>query len=324
MKILFTILVFFVCSTSSFAQDFGWHHDEAAIKEMSIRPYAATRAGRSTDPLPSEVFLWKMYEKVMGKGAPCKSQGKVGCCVAFGTANAISMTMAVQIALGADFEYRDLSEEVIYGGSRVQIGGGKIRGDGSIGAWAAKFVQQYGVMARDKYGNFDLTVYSEKTCREFGNKGVPAELIAIAKNNPVKDIARVSSWSQAKSALAQGYGISICSGVGFNGKRDANGVKKANGYWAHCMALWGYCTLAGKEYGFIENSHGEEEGPVGPGKPNKAGFYVDSNTVEIMLRAGDSWAFSTLVGFPARKLDWFVFAPRKEIPWYALLSQSFA
>ena len=41
-----------------------------------------------------------------------------------------------------------LSPEVIYGGSRVEIGGGRIRGDGSIGAWAARWVRDYGVVPR--------------------------------------------------------------------------------------------------------------------------------------------------------------------------------
>jgi hypothetical protein len=218
------------------------------------------------------------------------------------------MTMACEIVAGDPEEWKDIAEEVTYGGSRVEVGGGRLRGDGSIGAWAADFVRKWGVVARGVYGSIDLSAYSESRCREFGSRGVPDDLEAKAKLHPVTDVAQVRTWEEAKKALASGYGIAICSQQGFRMQRDANGVCAPSGSWAHCMALIGYAPINGKECGFIENSWGANAhtGPLGPGDPMPSGFYADASVIERMLKQNDSWAFAKFQGFPARDLpiDW--------------------
>lgn len=295
----------------------GWVPDPQAVKELQatleFKVFADTPAGQSDDPLPNDVFLWNSYEKLFGKPPPSKNQSSIGSCVSFGTNNAVARTLATQIVLakgGAD-EFQDFSEEVTYGGSRVQVGGGKLgNSDGSVGAWAAQFVQKWGIVARQKYPSADLTTYSVQTCRTFGSKGVPADLQTVAKEHPIKDITLVKTWADAKRSLASGYGIAICSGVGFDGNRDANGVKAPRGSWGHCMCLDGYHVEGGKEYGHIENSWGPRpgEGPVGWGSPPDSGFWADSATVGKMLAAGDSWAFSAVRGWPTREINWFALA----------------
>lgn len=295
----------------------GWIADPEAVNEIAdglpFKVFSDTPAGQSDDPLPKAVYLWHAYKKIHGTNPPSKNQGAVGSCVSFGTNNAVTRTMAVQIAFqGAAEEFKDIAEEVTYAGSRVEVGGGKIRGDGSVGAWAAKFVRDWGVVPREKVGAYDLTTYDVARCRAWGNKGVPEDLEALAKEHPVKEITLVKTWAEAKRSLANGYGIAICSNVGFDGNRDANGVKKPRGNWAHCMCLDGYhVTEDGREFGHIENSWGPRpgEGPVGWGDPPTSGFWAESAVIERMLRAGDSWAFSLLKGFPARRIDWFVLAP---------------
>ena len=49
--------------------------------------------------------------------------------------------------------------------------GGRVRGDGSVGAWAARFVSEYGVVERGVVGRHDLRKYDEVLCREFGRLG---------------------------------------------------------------------------------------------------------------------------------------------------------
>lgn len=296
----------------------GWVPDPDAVEaikaELEFPVFAETPAGQGQDPLPPFVYMWHAYAKLFGGNPPSKDQGQIGACVSFGTNNAITRTMAADIALaGAKFEFRDIAEEVTYGGSRVQIGGGRLgRSDGSTGAWAAKFVQQWGVVARDKYGDVDLSTYSVQRCRDYGFKGVPADLQAVAKKNPVQTITQVTTWPDAKRALANGYGIAVCSGQGFTTKRDANGVCKPYGSWSHCMCLDGYCMIEGKEHGHIENSWGAhpENGPTGPGAPAPSGFWADATVIARMLGRKDSWAFSGVEGFPLRKIDWFVLLPR--------------
>ena len=301
-------------------EETGWIADPEAVREvvdgLRFRVFSDTPAGQSADPLPKAVYLWHAYKKIHGANPPTKNQGGVGSCVSFGTNNAVARTMAVQIAFqGAAEEYKDIAEEVTYAGSRVEVGGGKLRGDGSIGAWAAKFVRDWGVVPREKIGAHDLTSYDVARCRKWGNSGVPDDLEPVAREHPVKEITLVKTWAEAKRSLANGYGIAICSNVGFEGNRDANGVKKPRGNWAHCMCLDGYhIGDDGREYGHIENSWGARpsEGPVGWGDPSTAGFWAESGVIERMLRAGDSWAFSAVRGFPARKIDWFVFAPQRK------------
>lgn len=294
--------------------EMGWVNNPDEVwdvqKTLEFRVFSDTPAGKSQEPIPNHMYLWDAYRKLFKTLPPSKNQANIGSCVSFGTNNAVARTLAMQIIIsggGAD-EFKDIVEEVTYGGSRVQVGGGKLRGDGSVGAWAAQFVQKWGVVERGQHGQYDLRVYSVDTCRKFGNSGVPAELQTLAKAHPVRDITLIKTWDEAKKALASGYAIAVCSGVGFEGNRDANGVKSPRGSWAHCMCLDGYHIEGGKEYGHIENSWGPRpnEGPVGWGSPPDSGFWTDSATISRMLRENDSWAFSAVKGWPRRELDWFV------------------
>ncbi len=292
----------------------GWQRDDQAVKAVAdtllFKAFADTPAGQAADPLPDHVYLWESFNKVLGRGPPSKDQGQIGSCVSFGTNNAVTYTLATQLATqGGDAgQFRDIAEEVTYGGSRVQVGGGRIRGDGSVGAWAAQFVNKWGIVAREKHGEYDLTTYSVSRCREFGSRGVPAPLQEIAKQRAVKDITLVKTWAEAKKALASGYAIAVCSDRGFRMQRDSNGICEPSGQWNHCMAIIGYATINGREYGRIENSWGPNAhtGPLGPGNPPPSGFYADSKVIHGMLGQGDSWAFSAVQGWPARKLNWFI------------------
>jgi hypothetical protein len=86
----------------------------------------------------------------------------IGDCVSQGCACAVDVVKCVEIDLLGENEawVAETATEPIYAGSRVEIGGGKIRGDGSVGAWAAKFVTVFGAIPRGVYGTIDLTTYS--------------------------------------------------------------------------------------------------------------------------------------------------------------------
>ena len=295
----------------------GWVADpdevQAVAATLPVKTFAATPAGQQADPLPAAVYGWKAYEKLFARPPPVKDQGQVGSCVSFGTNTAVERTLAAEIVRrkGAAGEWSRFAEEATYGGSRVEIGGGRVRGDGSVGAWAAKFVTQYGMVPRKRYDAADLSVYSESRCREWGDRGVPAVFEAEARKFPVKSFAQVKSWDEAKRAIAQDYHVAVCSNQGFARQRDANGVAKPQGSWAHCMCLDGYHVEGGREYGHITNSWGANYhvGPVGWGSPNPDGFWADAAVIDRMLRQGDSWAFSGVTGFPARRpLAWFIIA----------------
>jgi len=122
----------------------GWTQNDEAVKEVSqtlaFPTFADTPAARvAEDSLPQSVYLWQAERAITGQNPPVKNQGQVGSCVSFGTNTAIERTIAVQIAKrNANAKFFRCVEEVTYGGSRYEIGGGKISGDGSVGAWAAQ------------------------------------------------------------------------------------------------------------------------------------------------------------------------------------------
>lgn len=305
-----------------FEVSFGWVEDKEAVAKISqglaFKVFSDTPAGQADEPLPKAVYLWHAYKQLTGRNPPEKNQNPVGSCVSFGTNNAIERTMAVQIAMKKlHEEFKFICEEVTYAGSRVEVGGGRIGGDGSVGAWAAKFVKDWGVVAREKVlnGKYDLSKYDPTRCRDWGKRGVPDDLEPLAREHSVHEITQVKSWEEAKRALANGYGIAICSNQGFTMQRDARGIARASGSWAHCMCLDGYHVDSdGKEYGHIENSWGAtaHTGPVGWGDPSPAGFWADSATIDRMVKYDDSWAFSAVKGFPKQRIDWSVQAPMPE------------
>ncbi|WP_020476511.1 C1 family peptidase [Zavarzinella formosa] len=305
---------------------FGWvepREDDrlAALESPQVYRWEDTDAAQA-DPLGDKdgnAFLWKFSAAVRGAPVPTLNQGSVGSCVGHGWATGVNYLVVIQAALktGPPIDATvTIAPEVIYGGSRVNVNGGRapLFGDGSNGSWAAKFCTEYGTAARGKYGPYDITVYSESNCRSLGNNGIQNELLTECKKNVVGSAALVTSAADAKKALMQGYPIPVCSNTGFAGQssRDADGFLRAAGVWPHCMCIIGY--RQDKDAFYIMNSWGESwvSGPLGIGDPPAGGFWVKSTTVDAMLKQGDSYAISTLKGFPRRKLqpdDWLVAAP---------------
>jgi hypothetical protein len=289
----------------------GWVDDPAAVEAIAqLQPlpeFGNTEAGQDSGPIPSRVFLWDVAKKITGSILPPYSQGNIGSCVSFGTARAVQYSMLGEILNGEPEDFRQIVEEAIYGLARVEIGGGRIRGDGAVGAYGAQAVKDFGILDRAIHGQHDLRKYSEATCRDWGNKGLPDDLEPIAKMYPVKNITRVRTWDEAKRALANLYGIAVCSSQGFTMERDKNGFAKPRGTWQHCMCLDGY-NEDGNESGHFKNSWGAHShiGPEGIGDPGPCGFWADSEVIDKMLRSGDCWAFSGVQGFQKKhqRIDW--------------------
>jgi hypothetical protein len=284
----------------------GWIDDPDAVREavalMRCGRFCDTAAFAAERDRPEDVYLWEHCRVATGDVLPPRDQKQVGSCVGVATATAVEHLLCVQVADGSGEEFRELASEVIYGGSRVEVGGGRVRGDGSVGAWAAKFVKDYGVVPRGVYGKHDLRTYSERLCRDFGRSGVPEVIEAVAKEHPVKGVANVTTWDECRAAIRNGYPVLVCSSQGFEFERDSEGFCAPRGTWYHAMAVVG--VRGGKRPGgFLLNSWGPyvHKGPRVPDDAPVAGFWVDAATLDRMLRQGDSWAFSNATGFPARE-----------------------
>lgn len=299
------------------AVDFGWtpptpEQVAAAIDPEQTDQFRDTPAGKAVMG-DEDVFLWKALTGMGPRGPPWVNQKDVGCCVGCGFAHGCDVLLAVQAARNPFSEWRKVSVEAIYAGSRNEIGGGQIRGDGSIGQWAAKYLTDYGAAEAKAYQTVDLTEFSPARAREMGRSGarLPADVVTAAKANPVKGTALVRSWDDVARALRQGYPVAVCSNVGFSGMtRDKDGFVRASGSWAHCMCF--IAVRGGSRPGaFCLNSWGESAhgGPRWPADAPPNGFWVDSATVDRMVRQADSYALADAPGFPSRRLpDWFIHA----------------
>jgi len=257
---------------------------------------------------PDDVFLWEACKRVTGNHLPAHDQDGVGCCVGEGFASAVEYLQCVEIALKNEVEsYAPISSEVIYALSRVEIGGGRLVGDGSVGAWAADAVTKYGVLPRQVLASVDLSKFNPQLARRWGQIGLPDELEPEARKHPVRTVSQVNSFNEAKAAIANGYPIAVCSNQGFTMMRDRDGFCLPRGSWAHCMCFIG--AIGGQRPGLCcLQSWGANvpKGPIGFGDHPDCAFWVDAEVVERMLRQGDSWALSAFDGFPARKLDWMI------------------
>lgn len=292
------------------AENYGLatNHDEVArFVAADLPPFEVT----GPDGLPvvrdnsrSTVLLWQAAQRVNGGHLPHLVQ-EIGDCVSFGAANAVRYLLLVQIdrtpAAGA---FHDPFPPYIYGISRVQIGGGRVgNSDGSIGAWAAKGVQEYGVVAADDPG---VPAYSGAIARQWGRQGPPRDLIALGKQRLVRTVANVKTAAEVRDAICNGYPVTIASD--FGSKRmipqDGRIVAKRDGTrWMHQMCVIGYDGSGPRPYWYVLNSWEPSMHPAPLNGEPPGGFWIEESTMQYIAAQGDSWAFSQFDGFPARDID---------------------
>jgi hypothetical protein len=231
------------------------------------------------------------------------NQGSCGSCVAFGAALACDALMAIDIVTNGKPKPAGRTDPMtIYWGSRVEIGGGQIWGEGSVGVWACKYLKEYGALEQKPYPNVDLSRYSEAVCcGPNARKGVPDHLEPIARNYPVKVYAQATNFDQAVAALDAGYPVTVASNQGFSRRLDANGFATASGTWNHQMCVIGY-ELSPTPCLYIANSWGAYYSG-GPSEWCPAVKKVHKRTCDRMLSQGDSWSLSDFVGFHPKGLD---------------------
>ena len=288
----------------------------ARVESMMDLPGFCTAGHRIRDTgRGKKILLYECVRNVTG-GDIVTNQGRVGSCVAFGAKKAIDTVACVEIDLKDEHEQwvAGACPEAIYGLSRVEIGGGRLRGtDGSIGAWASRACEEYGTLMQLKYDSVDCRKYNQKRCRKWGDDGLPDPLEPLAAEHKVLNCSAVRTYDEARDAIANGYPVTVASNQGFTTKRDDEGFAKPRGKWAHQMCFTGVDDAHGRPGLLCENSWGPAwiDGPKRHEQPDGS-FWVDAEIVERMLRQGDSWAYSNFKGFPPQKLDWRLSRRRKK------------
>lgn len=294
----------------------GWIDDKKAVEEvMKTLPFPVV--GDCNDIIKDTgkgktVLLYKYVEEILGRFNVRRQA--IGDCVSFGSAGAIDCLKAFEIKRLGQFEewVAETSTEDIYGGSRVVVGRGRLgNGDGSTGAWAAKWVSEYGTLVRKNYGEFDLTKYSGSRAKSWGYKGFPQnDVIKSCKNNPVRTVSRVDSYEEARDLLANGYPVTIAGTLGFSNRRDNDGFAKISGGWNHQMFLAAVddvgidCKGGRNRPGvLVVNSWGVWNG--GPKRLNQpdGSFWIEPDDLNRYFRNGDCWAYSDFQGYVPKKLN---------------------
>ena len=284
-----------------------WHYDWKEVDRFvgSLRrPMFATAAKPLQDTGKGKtVLLHKNLVAVRGSW-PYYVQ-TIGDCVGHGYARAAMVLAATEIVLGERERYAgDIASEDQYAGGRVEIGGGRLgNSDGSVGAWSARYITEYGTLLRQKYGSIDLTRYSGQRARDWGRRGagVPDELEPSARQHPVRTVSLVSSYEEARDAIANGYPVPVCSAQGFSDKRDSQGFARPSGTWYHCM-LFVAVDDTGERPGLLcDNSSWGPDWISGPKRHDQPDgtFWVDAETADRMLRRDpDSYSLSGFEGYP--------------------------
>jgi hypothetical protein len=281
------------------------------LAEAAPKLYAA---GDSDEP----VFFWDAEQMVLGKILPPWDQNPVGSCVGFGSTGSGQDLLVWEIASEGDLEEwpgAELAPEVTYAGSRVEIGGGQIRGDGSVGAWASDWLTRYGVVKRGVYGNLDLTSYSPSLCRQLGNRGVPSDVETLARQHQISASALVTTKEEGWSAIGGGKPVFVCSNQGFTMTLDKDGFAAPYGRWDHCMRTRGRfrhprkgrSVIMGNSWADYLNSLGREveyvkaDGSTGTFKLPGGCFCTTWDVWGGMLSQRDSFALAGLSGWKRTK-----------------------
>lgn len=223
-----------------------------------------------------------------------------GDCVSHSARNAADISRAVEIDIKGEPE-----EWVARGATEVTYGLRGHCGQGMSCSQAAQTITRIGMPVRKKYNGYDFTVYdSSKGARKWCPRNVPQDLLDQIKANKFETSTLIRSVEEARDAVANGYGISICSGQGFSSNRDAKGFCAARGSWSHALTIIGCDDREGNMDFVMANSWGawNSGGQPADFKLPVGGWLAKAEVIARMIRGGGTFAFSGFDGFPLQKL----------------------
>lgn len=274
------------------------------LRSLPMPLFGSTLSGSGAGKLSLAYKAVVHWETATGR-KPYDETQTTGDCVSHAVRGAADVARANDPDLHSTEDWVDrTATEPLYGA----------RGHGGQGATCSRIVEWAhktgGLMLRKKYESLglDLTEYDAPVGMRWGSRGVPSEVTSEAKKHQIGTISLVTTWQQARDAIANGYGLVCCSNVGFAGmRRDSDGMIRPSGTWNHAMQ-WhaaddtrpGDCRFAPQNsWGW--NAH---TGPKVHDQP-EGSFWIDQRTAQRMIDQGGTYAVSNVVGFPKRTLkDW--------------------
>lgn len=284
----------------------GWIRDDDAVdaikSEMQFPMLSQAGPEIKGTGKGKIALLYKFFSK-NNISFPLKHQ-TVGDCVSQASAIVAETRIVTEISLGDNEKWvGQISTESIYYGSRIVVGKGRIRGDGSVGAWAMKFMHRDigGCLFRKKYDFADLTKYNGNLARSWGSGKVPNGVIEECKKSPIDNYTSCENYEDVRDSIYNGYPVIVCSQQGFANKRDSDGFANGSGQWAHAMAFLGVDDTGSRPGVLCVNSWGPDwiSGPKRHDQPDGS-FWVDVEYVNKMCKMGDTWAVAGFNGFKKR------------------------
>jgi hypothetical protein len=258
---------------------------------------------------PNKTMLYLVVRKLLGHDTPNYPQ-QVGDCTSFGSKNAVEKLQCVEIVSGGEREeFHPIFPPYFYGAGRVFIGNAQLgpNEDGASGAWMAAAVMKYGALRSDEAG---VPTYSGQIARKWGYKpGPPANFVDVAKTFLVKSAARLRSFDEVVTAIANGYPVTIASNQGFNMMPSSTGFHEPGREpWPHQMCIIGADTQYKTPYGIIENNWGDSHGRLKDFDDNHdlpiGCLRVRAEIIDRMVKSGEAFAYSAFSGFPSKDDGW--------------------
>lgn len=288
----------------------GWIDNPALREEaFSLLPthckqeFAIKGASANT----KRMMLFEIVRKVNGGDIPNIAQ-LIGDCVSWGAKHALEYLQCAQIAMGNMETLKLLFSPYLYGCGRVFIGGNRLWGDGSLGVWQAQACMKYGTVPLDGQG---VPAYSASAARQYGSSAAALnQLVPMGQNHLLKTTTKISTWDQLVDAITNLYPVTIASNVGFDMSPRSDGFNHYSTTWGHQMCIVGVDAEGGNipEHACILNSWGEQahgritdlRDPSLQWPPGT--LRVLRQDIERILSQDDSWAYSSLNGFPGQTL----------------------
>ena len=286
---------------------FGWFPVDP-LTDISVDVELSTPFFKAAESLLGSgegktVLLYEAFRKVCGRDLDPGPQ-RIGDCVGWGFAGAVDLLACVEVMTHSDEEYtweKRASTEAIYALSRIEFGNirpnsRRARRDGSSSVWAAEAVSEGGTLSRERVGEYD-----PRRAKKWGRYGLPDELEPEASEHRILKASLVTSFEQARDAIANGYPIAVGSNQGFRTARDDDGFAKAKGKWSHCMKF-----IAVKDDDrpalLCMNSWGASSpsGPKGLYDIPDGSFWVDAEACNRMLGQRGGFALSGFDGYQVR------------------------
>lgn len=292
----------------------GWCPDGRAVDEYCAtlrRPIFGTSAFELCESGSGKIVLLYELLRSVANGFPARVQ-TIGDCVSQAFALAVDLLAAAEIVRGdAERWISETATEAIYGAARVEIGRGRLSGDGAVGAWAARAVSEIGTLRRMRYGrskNLDLTMYDGSRARRWGKRGagLPDSLEPTAREHLVRSVSQIGSYDEARDAIANYYPVVVCSKQGFAKRRDAEGFCKPSGNWSHAMCFAGVNDNPRRPALLVVNSWPKStvSGPKTFNQP-PVSWWVDADVCDRMFRQmRDSWTLSQFEGYRQQTLGY--------------------